>query len=125
MKSLIEGLPPEVAQKINPDWCKNEAEYWVQRDHLLSQYHDRWIGFANGQVIVSGSSPVEVFHVAQESELHPFVICVGHENEPCRMRRTAIHNCPSCESHTRYEKSMGRKEPCKTFESQDHGGTAF
>ena len=90
MKSLIEGLPPEVAQKIHPDWCKNEAEYWERREQLLPQYHAQWIGFANGQVIVSGRSPVEVFHTAQESELHPFVTCVGHENEPCRMRRATF-----------------------------------
>jgi hypothetical protein len=29
MKSLIEGLPPEVAKRIHPDWQKNEAEYWA------------------------------------------------------------------------------------------------
>ena len=90
MKSLIEGLPPEVAQRIHPDWRKNEAEYWAQRDQLLTQHRDQWIGFANGQVIVSGASPVEVFHAAQESGLHPFVTCVGHEHEPYRMRRAVF-----------------------------------
>ena len=90
MKSLTEGLPPEIAQRIHPDWRKNEAEYWVHRDKLLLQYRDQWIGFANGRVIVSGTSPVEVFHIAHESGQHPFVTCVGHENEPCRMRRAAF-----------------------------------
>ena len=82
MKSLIEGLPPEIAKQIHPDWGKNEAEYWAQRDQLLVQYHDQWVGFANGQVIAAGASPVEVFHAAQESGLHPFVTCVGYEDEP-------------------------------------------
>ncbi len=87
MKSLIEGLPPEIARRIHPDWRRNEAKYWGHRDELLVQYRDQWIGFANGRVIVSGASPVEVFHAAQESGLHPFVTCVGQEHEPCRMRR--------------------------------------
>lgn len=90
MKSLVEGLPPEIAKQIHPDWSKNEAEYWVQREQLLVQYHNQWVGFANGQVIASGMSPVEVFHAAQESGLHPFVTCVGHEHEPNRMRRTSF-----------------------------------
>lgn len=90
MKSLIEGLPPEIAQRIHPDWQKNEAEYWAQREKLLSVYRDQWIGFANGRVIVSGTSPVEVFHAAQESGQHPFVTCVAHEGEPSRIRRTGF-----------------------------------
>jgi hypothetical protein len=90
MKSLIEGLPPEIAKRIHPDWQKNEAEYWAQRDTLLSRYRDQWIGFANGHVIVSGMSPVEVFHSAQASGQHPFVTCVGHEHEPNRMRRVSF-----------------------------------
>ncbi len=75
MKSLLEGLPPEIAKRIHPDWQKNEAEYWVQRNKLLSQYGDQWIGFANGRVIVSGTSPVGVFHAAQASGQHLFVTC--------------------------------------------------
>jgi hypothetical protein len=90
MKSLIEGLPLEVANRIHPDWKKNEAEYWTQRDMLLSRYRDHWIGFANGHVIVSGTSPVEVLHSAQASGQHPFVTCVGHEHEPNRMRRVSF-----------------------------------
>lgn len=90
MQSLIGGLPPEVAQRIHPAWQKNEADYWAQRDQLLAQYRGQWIGFANGQVIVAGSSPVDVFHKAQESGEHPFVTCVGHENEPSRMRRASF-----------------------------------
>jgi hypothetical protein len=85
---LIEGLPPEIANRIHPDWRKNEADYWAQRDSLLRQYADQWIGFAEGRVIASGTSPVEVFHAAQASGKHPFVTRVRHENEPKRMRRT-------------------------------------
>jgi hypothetical protein len=90
MKSLIEALPPEIAKRIHPDWQKNEAEYWAQRATLLSRYRDQWIGFANGRVLVSGTSPVEVFHSAQASGHHPFVTCVGHEHEPNRMRRMSF-----------------------------------
>ena len=90
MKSLIEGLPPEIAQRIHPEWRKNEAEYWLHRGDLLSQYRDQWIGFANGRVVASGTSPVDVFHAAQKSGQHPFVTCVGHENEPSRMRRVSF-----------------------------------
>ncbi len=90
MKSLLEGLPPEVAKRIHPDWRKNETEYWAKRDELLNQYQDQWIGFADGRVIVSGRNPVEVFHAAQASGKHPFVTCVGHEDEPNRMRRAVF-----------------------------------
>lgn len=90
MKSLIEGLPPEIAQRIHPDWQENEAEYWAHREDLLTQYRGQWIGFARGRVIVAGTSPVEVFHKAHESGEHPFVTCVGHEHEPSRMRRASF-----------------------------------
>jgi len=86
MKSLIDELPPEVARQIHPDWRKNEAEYWTVRDRLLTQYQDQWIGFADGVVIASGTSPVAVFHEAEESGRNPFVTCVGREDEPCRVR---------------------------------------
>ena len=90
MKSLTEGLPPEIAQRIHPDWRKNEADYWAKRDELLAQYRDQWIGYANGRVVATGTSPVEVFHKAQESGEHPFVTCVGREHEPSRMRRASF-----------------------------------
>jgi len=90
MKSLLDGLPPEVAQRIHPDWQRNETEYWAVRDTLLPQYRDQWIAFANGRILVSGASAVEVLHTAQASGLHPFVICVGREHEPSRMRRAVF-----------------------------------
>jgi hypothetical protein len=40
MKSLADGLSPEIAQQIHPDWRKNEAEYWAVRDQLLTQYQN-------------------------------------------------------------------------------------
>lgn len=90
MKSLIESLPPEIGRRIHPDWRKNETDYWTKRDEILAKYRGQWIGYANGRVLVSGSSPVEVFHKAQASGEHPFVTCVGHEDEPTRMRRAAF-----------------------------------
>jgi hypothetical protein len=32
MKNLIDGWPCEITQRIHPDWQRNEAEYWVNRD---------------------------------------------------------------------------------------------
>jgi hypothetical protein len=89
MKSIADQLPPEIAKQIHPDRRKNEAAYWTVRDQLLDQYQGQWIGFADGMVIASGSSPVTVFHAAEASGLHPFFICVGREEEPCRIRRVA------------------------------------
>jgi hypothetical protein len=86
MRSLLDGLPPDIAQRIHADRRKNEAEYWAQQEQLLVQYRDQWVGFANRRVIVSGSRPVEVFHKAHQSGQHPFVTCVGREFEPNRMR---------------------------------------
>ncbi|MBL8793669.1 MAG: hypothetical protein JNM56_07185 [Planctomycetia bacterium] len=90
MQSLADNLPPEIARQIHPDWRKNEAAYWAARDQLLSQYRDQWIGFANGAVVASGNSPVAVFHAAETSGQYPFVTCVGHEDEPTRMRRVGF-----------------------------------
>lgn len=87
MKSSADQLPPEIARQIHPDRRKNETGYWIARDQLLAQYCDQWIGFADGLVIASGSSPVTVFHAAESSGRHPFFICVGREEEPCRIRR--------------------------------------
>lgn len=87
MNSIADQLPPDIARQVHPDWRRNESDYWTQRDQLLSQYQDQWIGFANGRVIASGTSPVEVLHAAQQTGQHPYVACVGRENEPARIRR--------------------------------------
>ncbi len=86
MRNLIDQLPPEIARQVNPTWRKNEAEYWAVREEMVSKYQGQWIGFADGVAIASGSSPVAVFHAAEETGRNPFVTCVGFENEPCRMR---------------------------------------
>ncbi|MFO7906456.1 MAG: hypothetical protein ACQESR_31175 [Planctomycetota bacterium] len=86
MKSIADQLPPEIARQIHPDRRKNEAGYWAVRDQLLEQYRDQWIGFADGRVVASGTSPVTVFHEAEATGLHPFFICVGREEETCRIR---------------------------------------
>jgi hypothetical protein len=90
MKSIADQLPPEIARQIHPDWRKNEAEYWAVRDQLLSQYQGQWIGFADGAVIASGTSPVAVFHAAEDSGRQPYVTCVGREDEPTHMRRVSF-----------------------------------
>ena len=90
MKSIVDRLPPEIALQIHPDRRKNEADYWTVRDQLLDQYRDQWIGFAAGKVVASGSSPVTVFHAAEATGQHPFFICVGREEEPCRIRRSSF-----------------------------------
>jgi len=96
MKSIVDQLPPEIARQIHPDWRKNEAAYWAVRDQLVSHYQGQWIGFADGAVIASGASPVEVFHAAQQSCRHPFVICVGREDEPSRIRRSTCPTMLTC-----------------------------
>jgi hypothetical protein len=90
MKSIADQLPPDIARQIHPDRRKNEAGYWAVRDQLVAQYGGQWIGFADGAVIASGSSPVAVFHAAEASGRHPFFICVGREDEPSRIRRAVF-----------------------------------
>jgi len=89
MKSIADKLPPEIARQIHPDRRKNEADYWTARDELLQNYRGLWIGYANSTVIASGNSPVAVFHDAESSGQQPFVICVGKEDRPSRIRRAA------------------------------------
>lgn len=73
-----------------PDWRRNESGYWSVRDQLLAQYSGQWIGFADGAVVTSGTSPVAVFHAAAATGRRLFVTCVGRENEPIRMRRASF-----------------------------------
>ena len=89
MKSLADGLPPEITQQVHPDWRKNETAYWDIRESLLDQYRGKWIAFSSGRVIASGTRPVLVLQASHQSGVHPFVICVGREEEPYRMRRAA------------------------------------
>jgi len=91
MKSLADGLPPGIAQRIHADWSKCEAAYWAVRDQLLSQYQGRWIAFADGAVTAAGSTPLEVFLAIRQADRHPFVIRVGYEDKPWyRIRRTSF-----------------------------------
>jgi hypothetical protein len=90
VKSIADQLPPEIARQIHPDRRKNEVAYWDVRDQLLDQYRGQWIGFADGKVIASGTSPVTVFHAAEATGLRPFFICVGKEDEPSRIRRSTF-----------------------------------
>jgi hypothetical protein len=90
VSSLADGLPPEIAAAIPSEWRANEAAYWAARDRLLSDYEGQWVAFADGAVVASGTSPVEVFRAAHESGRHPFVIRVGAEAEPTRMRRCSF-----------------------------------
>ena len=86
MTSIVDQLPPEIARQIHPDRRKNEADYWAVRDQLVPQYEGQWVGFAQGKVVAVGTSPVAVFHAAEASGQHPFLICVGKEDQPCRIR---------------------------------------
>jgi hypothetical protein len=88
MNSLADGLPPEIARQVHPDWRKNEAAYWAARDQLLGQYQDQWIGFVDGRVVASGRRPVVVLHASRQIAQHPYVACVGREEMPYKMRRT-------------------------------------
>src|SRR5205814_1596070 len=90
MKSLADQLPPDIAKQIHPDWRKNEAGHWAVRDQLLTQYQDQWVGFADGAVVASGARPVVVLHAAHQKAQHPYVTCVGREDEPTRMRRPIV-----------------------------------
>ena len=90
MKSLADALPPEIARQVHPDWRKNEAAYWAVREQLLGQYQGQWIAFADGAVIAACKTSLEVLHTPGVVERHPFVICVGREGEPHRIRRATF-----------------------------------
>lgn len=90
MTSLAVGLPPEVAAAISPAWRANETAYWAVRSSLTKTHAGLWVAFADGQVVASGSSAVEVLHAAAATGRHPFVARVGAEDEPCRMRRAVF-----------------------------------
>src|SRR5260370_11824968 len=108
MKSLADGLPPEIARQIHPDWRKNEAAYWTERDRLLAQYQGQWVAFADGAVLVAASTPLEVFLAIQGSQQHPFVIRVGHETEPWYRIRRAEFPCQLQGDFAGHERILGR-----------------
>src|ERR1051326_6533870 len=90
MKSIADGLPSDIARQVHPEWRKNEAAYWAVRNQLLGQYKGQWIGFADGNVVAFGPRPVLVLHAAQQAAKYPFITCVGHEEQPYRMRRASF-----------------------------------
>jgi hypothetical protein len=90
MTTFADQLPPEIARQLHPARRTNEADYWAARDQLLATYQGQWVGFADGRVVASGTVPVEVFHAAEATGLHPFFTCVGREQEPCRVRRVSF-----------------------------------
>lgn len=90
MTSLADGLPPEIAAAISPEWRANEVAYWTVRPALLASHHGLWIAFAGGEVVASGRRPVEVLHAAKRAGGHPYVACVGFEERPSRIRRVAF-----------------------------------
>jgi predicted aspartyl protease len=89
-KSLADGLPPEIAKQLHPDWYRNEAEYWSVRESLLNQFENQWIAFADGKVIAFDKRPSNVFREARQKASHPFVTCVGREEIGFRMRRSVF-----------------------------------
>jgi hypothetical protein len=90
VKSLADGLPPDVAARVHPTWRANEAGYWAARPDLIRAYRGQWVAFAHGVVIAAASRPLEVLQAAHASGVHPFLACVGAEDKPCRMRRAAF-----------------------------------
>jgi hypothetical protein len=90
MPSLADGLPPEIAALVHPDWRANERAYWAIRDTLLTDYGGQWVAFADGTVVAAGRRPVEVLHAAAAAHPHAFVTLVGAEDEGIRMRRAAF-----------------------------------
>jgi hypothetical protein len=90
MNTLADQLPPEIAKLIHPDRRKNEADYWAAREQLLGTYSGLWVGFADGKVIASGTSPVAVLEAAEATGLHPFFTCVDKEDQACRIRRATL-----------------------------------
>jgi hypothetical protein len=90
MKSLADELPPDIARQVHPEWRKDEADYWTVRDQLLAQYENQWIAFADGTVLAACKTSLEVFHTPGVVQQHPFVICVGREAEPYRIRRATF-----------------------------------
>jgi hypothetical protein len=66
-------------------------------------------------VIAAGTSPVAVFHAAEASGRSPFVTCVGHEDEPTRMRRVNFA----------YDRSYpGEPVPIRSLESCTASGSS-
>ena len=92
MTRIIDQLPAEIAKRMHPDRRKNEAGYWAVRNELLARYLGQWIGFADGIVVASGSSPVQVFHAAEATGKQPFFIRVGNEMQASRIRGVAYRN---------------------------------
>src|SRR2546423_15034592 len=90
MKSLADELPPEFAALVHPEWRKNEAAYWAMRDAIVKDYGGQWVAYSDGAVIAHGPSPVDVLHAGVGPGRHPFVTCLGHEDQPTPIRRASF-----------------------------------
>src|SRR5260221_14255546 len=95
MTSLADGLPPEMAQYVHPEWRANETEYWANRDGLLDTFRGLWVAFAGGTVIASGKNSLAIFEAAELSGRHPFVTYVGGEDVADRIRKVIFPYDPT------------------------------
>ena len=105
IQSFASGLPPEVAAAVHPQWKGNERSYWEHRDQLLAEHRGHWIAYDSGEVVVSGDSPADVLHRSKQMARHCYLVRVGCEDQPCRMRRVTFA----------YDRSYG-EEPMPVIE---------
>ena len=92
MTSLADQLPPDIAGPDSPRLAEERSPLTrANATALLAEYQGKWIAFAEGAVVASATTPLEVFLAIQNSPLHPYVVRVGHEGEPWyRIRRESF-----------------------------------
>lgn len=69
-------------QNLHPEFLENESSYWKMRDEFLSTHQGRWIAYDQKRGILStADSFLEIGQQIFDIEGHPYVVCVGKEDD--------------------------------------------
>ena len=90
MKSIADQLPPKSPGNSTLTGARTKRATGLSATNSSISTAASGSALPMAVVIASGTSPVTVFHAAEASGRHPFFICVGREEEPCRIRRVTF-----------------------------------
>jgi hypothetical protein len=73
------NLPPEVRQRLHPEFLANEEVYLRLRDGLLQRSRGQWVAVTAEGVLAANPNLLAVMEAASAYGGHPYVACVGME----------------------------------------------
>jgi hypothetical protein len=84
------NFPPEVRQRLHPEFLANEESYMRLRDSLLDRYRGQWVAVTAQGVVAASPNLLAVMEAASAHGGHPYVACVGMEESIVFRSRRAV-----------------------------------